>query len=110
MNIKKSDTVKIIAGKDRSKQGKVLQIIKSSKTEDQIVVEGLNLRYKHLRPQRQGEQGQKIMFPAPMSVSNVMLVCPKCGKTTRLASHNLGKTETKRETRQRLCKKCNNPF
>lgn len=110
MNIKKGDTVKIIAGKDRSKQGKVLQVIKSARTADSVVVEGLNLRYKHLRPQRQGEQGQKIMFPAPMAVSNVMLVCPKCGKATRLASKELGKTETKHEIRQRLCKKCNNPF
>ena len=104
MTFKKGDNVKIICGKDKGKNGKILQVLKSEK---KVVVEGLNLRYKHLRPKRQGEAGQRIMFPAPMAVSNVMLLCPKCGKPTRLGRRLLAeKSELKREKKMRICKKC----
>ena len=114
MRIKKNDTVKILKGKDQGKIGKVLSVIQPSsavKTKKgasiKIVVEGLNLRYKHLRPKRQGEKGQRIMFPAPMDVSNVQLVCSKCGKPTRVGFKvRQDKSETTREKKQRLCKKC----
>ncbi len=110
MKIKKGDNVKILLGKDRGKSGKVLQVIKKDKYGKKhimVVVESLNLKYKHLRPRRQGEKGQRIMFPAPIDISNVQLICPKCGKPTRV-SYKIRekKTEINKEKKQRICKKC----
>jgi large subunit ribosomal protein L24 len=109
MKIKRHDTVKILSGKDKGKTGKVLKVLvaKQAGKQDRLVVEGLNLRYKHVRPKRDGEKGQRILFPAPLAVSKVALICPKCGKPTRVAYKVLsGKVETSREKKQRVCKKC----
>lgn len=81
MKIKTGDNVTIIAGKDKGKTGKVLQVFADR---NRVVVEGANLTIKHLRPRREGEKGQRVEFPAPLHVSNVMLVCPKSGKPTRV--------------------------
>lgn len=81
MKIKKGDKVKILTGKDRGKTGKVLQVFTSK---NRVSVEGLNLSIKHMRPRKQGEKGQRIEFPAPLNASNLMLVCPKCGKAARV--------------------------
>jgi len=101
MNIKKNDKVKILTGKDKNKTGKVLQV---SPKEGRVSVEGLNLLIKHMRPSRQGEKGQRIEFPSFVNASNVALVCPKCGKATRV-SHKIVKNgeDTKK---YRVCKKC----
>lgn len=107
MKIRKGDTVKIIIGKDRGKTGKVLQVLRKEGKNNRVVIEGLNLKYRHLRPRREREKGQRIMFPAPMDISNVMLVCPKCGKPTRVGYKVLDKkTELRKERKQRVCKKC----
>lgn len=98
MKIKKGDKVKIISGKDRGREGKILQVLPDKK---KVVVEGLNLRIKHVKPRRAGEKGQRIQFPAPLDVSNVMLVCPKCNKQIRLGYKVL---ENKKKVR--ICKKC----
>lgn len=98
MNIKKGDKIKVLSGKDQGKTGKVLQIFNKR---DKISVEGINLMFKNMRPKKQGEKGQKIQFPAALAVSNVLLVCPKCNKTTR-GSHKI--LENKK--RVRVCKKC----
>jgi len=103
MNIKKNDKVKILAGKDKGKSAKVLQV---SRKDGRVSVEGLNLLIKHLRPNRDGEKGQRIEFPAFINVSNVALVCSKCGKTTRI-SHKITKSETGKSKKVRICKKCN---
>lgn len=102
MNIKKNDKVKILAGKDRGKTGKVLQVLPKEK---KISVEGLNLLIKHLRPRRQGEPGQRIEFPSFIDASNVILVCSKCGRPTRVA-HKVIKAEGKKDRKVRVCKKC----
>ena len=109
MKIKKNDTVKILSGKDKGKTGKVLKVLRSVKSsnQDQAVVEGLNLRYKHMKAKRQGEKGQRIMFPFPINISNMALVCPKCDKPVRVSYKVLAKApETSREKKQRICKKC----
>lgn len=98
MKIKKGDLVKIISGKDKGKQGK---IIRSIPKEDKIVVEGLNLRIKHLKPRRQGEKGQRIQFPASLNVSKVMLICPKCSRPTRVGYKFL-----EDKSKERICKRC----
>ncbi len=102
MNIKKNDKVKILAGKDKGKSGKVLQV---SIADGRVSVEGLNLLIKHLRPNRNGEKGQRIEFPAFINLSNVALICPKCGKTTKVGFKTL-KLEGGKSKKSRVCKKC----
>ena len=102
MNIKKHDKVKILTGKDRGKTGKVLQVLPK---ENKVSIEGLNLLIKHLRPHKEGEKGQRIEFPAFINASNVILVCPKCGRTTRI-EHKVIKSEGKKDVKVRVCKKC----
>lgn len=102
MNIKKNDKVKIIAGKDKGKSGKVLQVfIERNKAS----IEGLNLLIKHMRPRRQGQKGQRIEFPAPIDMSNILLLCPRCGKPTRVG-HKNQESEKGKIKKLRVCKKC----
>ena len=105
MKIKKGDKVKILTGKDKGKTGKVLQIFESA---NRASIEGLNLLVKHMRPRKQGEKGQRIEFPAPINLSNVILVCSKCDKPTRVAYKYLEvmKNDVKRKKKVRVCKKC----
>jgi large subunit ribosomal protein L24 len=98
MKIKKGDKVKIIAGKDKGKEGKILQVLFDK---NRVIVEGLNLLVKHVRPKRAGEKGQRIQMPAPLNISNVMLICPKCNKPTKIGHKIL---EDKKKVR--ICKKC----
>ncbi len=115
MKIKKGDKVKLIKGKDKGKTGKVLQIFPSK---NRASVEGLNLLIKHMRPRKQGESGQRIEFPAAMDMANMMLVCPKCNKATRVgykyveagegtatSSNKDGQTR-KKKRKYRKCIKC----
>jgi len=99
MKIKTGDKVKVLAGKDRGKEGKVVQVLFNQKKKlYYVVVEGVNLLKKHLRANKQGTQGQVIELPAPMPVSRVMLIDPKSGKPTRVGFKVEGK-EKKRIAR-----------
>ncbi|WKZ28536.1 MAG: 50S ribosomal protein L24 [Patescibacteria group bacterium] len=80
MKIKKGDNVMVMAGKDRGKTGKVLQVFP---VEGKVVVEGVNATVKHAKTRKQGEKGQKIEYNGPINASNVMLV-DKSGKPTRV--------------------------
>ncbi|MEA3449876.1 MAG: 50S ribosomal protein L24 [Patescibacteria group bacterium] len=104
MNIKKGDKVKLLAGKDKGKTGKVLQVFVDRK---KASIEGLNLLIKHMRPKKQGEKGQRIEFPAPMSISNLILVCPKCNKPSRVGVKAIKSEKTGKTKKYRVCKKCN---
>jgi large subunit ribosomal protein L24 len=97
MKIKKGDTVLVISGKYRAKKGKVLRAFPK---ERKVLVEGVNLVKKHLRPKRAGEKGQIIELPKPIDVSNVKLICPKCQKATRVGYKIIEKRKF------RVCKKC----
>jgi large subunit ribosomal protein L24 len=99
MKIKKDDTVVVIAGKDRGKKGKVLQIFLEK---NRIVIEGVNKLYKHLKQRKGKEKGERVEFNAPMSASNVMVFCSKCNKPVRVGI----KIKDKKKTR--VCKKCDN--
>lgn len=105
MNIKKNDKVKIIAGKDKGKIGKVMQVFPDK---NRASVEGINLLIKHIRARRSGEKGQRIEFPAPLNLSNLILICPKCGKPARVSykylDNKISGTKTKKKVR--FCKKC----
>ena len=103
MNIKKGDTVLIIAGKDRGKQGVVSRALPQV---NKVIVEGLNIAKKHIRPQGQTRQGGIIEKAMPLQVSNTMLICTECGKPTRVA-HDRRPMGTDQKMRTvRVCKKC----
>lgn len=97
MKLKKGDNVLIISGKDKGKTGKIL---KSFPKKGQVLVEGANIKKKHVKPKREGEKGQLIKVSAALDVSNAKFICPKCGKATRVGYKiNNGK-------KLRICKKC----
>jgi large subunit ribosomal protein L24 len=98
MNIKKGDTVTVIAGKDAGKKGKVLKVIPA---DNRVVVEGINKAKKHQRPSRSLPQGGILQIESPLNVSNVMLLCNKCNKPTRGAKKVLDNDQ-----KVRVCKKC----
>ena len=97
LHVKTGDNVMIISGKDKGKTGKVLQ---TSPKEGKVIVEGLNMVTKHVKPRRQGEQGGIVKAEAPMYACKAMLVCPKCGKATRVGHAYEG------DKKVRVCKKC----
>jgi len=99
VHVKTGDTVVILSGKDKGKQGKVLQV---SPKERKVIVEGLNIATKHVKPRRQGEQGGIVEAEAAMYACKVQLVCPKCGKATRIG-HKILEDGSK----VRVCKSCN---
>ena len=98
MNIKKGDTVKVLSGNDKGKTGEVLEVI--PKTE-KVIVKGINIRKKHVKPRKQGEEGGIIPVECAIHSSKVNVVCPKCGKSTRI-----GISEEK-DQKIRVCRKCN---
>ena len=77
MRIKKGDTVKVLSGNDKGKTGEVLEVIPKTQ---KIVVKGVNIRKKHVKPRRQGEEGGIIPAEYPIHSSKVGVVCPKCHK------------------------------
>ena len=97
LHIKTGDNVQIMSGKDKGKQGKVLEV---SPKEKKVIVEGRNLVTKHVKPRRQGEQGGLVKAEAPIYASKVQVVCPKCDKGTRVAY------EIKDGKKVRVCKHC----
>ena len=98
LNVKKGDTVVVLSGKDKGKQGKVLGTVPAEK---KVVVEGINMVTCHVKPRRQGEEGGILAKPIPLRACKVMRVCPKCQKPTRPA-HKVG-ADGKKVT---ICKKC----
>ena len=97
MNIKKDDKVVVLSGKDKGKEGKIL----SADPKDlKVIVEGVNVATKHQKPRKQGEEGGIIKVETPIYASKVQLVCPKCGKATRVAHKIEG------DKKVRVCKKC----
>jgi len=104
LHVKTGDTVVVLSGKDRGKKGKVLEV---APKEQKVIVEGLNIVSKHVKPRKMGDVGGIIKAEGPLYACKVMLVCPKCGKPTRLA-HKILPNGTK----ERLCKnkKCGETF
>ena len=98
MHIRSKDTVVVITGKDKGSKGKVLEAFPKT---GKIVVEGVAIATKHQKPHQQGVPGGIIKKEAAIDASNVMLVCPKCGKGTRI-----GYSVLENGTKVRVCKKC----
>ena len=105
LNVKKGDTVVVISGKDKGKKGKIMV---SQPDEARVIVQGAAMVTRHVKPRKQGQPGGRIEKEGPIHASNVMLVCPKCDKPTRIA-HKLKEVEISGEKKQksvRVCKKC----
>ncbi|MCK5832251.1 50S ribosomal protein L24 [bacterium] len=98
MRIKKNDIVKVIAGNSRGKKGKVLKVYPRTR---RLVIEGVNFILRHTKATSQTNQGGIQEREAPISVSNVMLICPKCGGMTRIGTHF-----TDDGSKARFCRKC----
>ncbi len=98
LGIKKEDTVMVIAGKEKGKRGRVISVLPKK---DGLLVEQVNLIKKHMKPNKQHQQGGIIEKEAPLHTSKVMLICPKCDKPTRVGNKLL---EDGRKLR--ACKKC----
>ena len=98
VHVKTGDTVKIISGRDRGKQGKVLAV---SPKEGKVIVEKCNMVSKHVKPRRMGEPGGIIKAEGAMYASKVQIVCPRCKKQTRVA-HKIYEDGSK----ARICAKC----
>ena len=97
MKIKKGDTVQDLSGNDKGKKGEVLEVIpKDSK----IVVKGVNVRKKHIKPRKQGEEGGIIPVECAINSSKVNVVCSKCGKPARIGY------KVENDKKVRICKKC----
>ncbi len=98
MHIRKGDTVVVISGKEKGKRGKVLLV---SLAENKAIVEALNMATHHERPSQRNPQGGLVQKEAPMAASNLMLVCPKCGKPARTGARILDD-----KSKVRVCRKC----
>jgi len=98
LKIRKGDEVMVIAGKDRGKKGRVQEVRPGALT---VVVAGLNIAKRHRKPNpSKNEKGGIIEEPRPLALGKVMVVCPHCGKPTRVA-HRLDE-----DNKERICKKC----
>lgn len=97
--IKKNDIVKVLAGKDKGKTGKVLRLNPSS---DRAVVQGINFAKKHVRQRRQGDESGIIESESSIAVSNLAVMCKRCNTSTRIGVDVL--TDG---SKVRFCKKCN---
>ena len=98
VHIKTGDTVIILSGKERGKKGKILAV---SPKEGKVIIEGRNMVTKHVKPRKMGAQGGIVKAEGALYASKVQVVCPRCGKPTRVA-HKLYEDGTK----DRVCKKC----
>lgn len=98
MNIRKNDTVLVIAGKDRGKKGKVRKALPKK---DEVIVEGINMIKRHSRARREARQAGIIELEAPLDVSNVMLICNKCNKPARVGFRFLADGR-----KTRFCRSC----
>ena len=98
MFVKTGDTVQVLSGKSKGVQGEVIAV---SPSENKVIVKGVNVVTKHVKPTKMGEKGGLVQVESALYESKVQLVCPKCGESTRVG-HKKGGI--------RVCKKCGNEF
>ena len=97
MKIRKGDKIKVIAGKDKGRTGVVEKAYQRS---NKLIIPGVNLYKRHIKKNEKMPKGGIVDIPRPLGISKVMLVCPKCGKTTRV------EYQLEKDKRFRVCKKC----
>ena len=97
MKIKKGDTVEILSENDKGKKGEVIQVLPKK---DKIIVKGVNVRKKHVKARKQGQESGIISIESAIHSSKANVVCPKCGKTTKVGY------KIEKDEKSRICKKC----
>jgi len=98
MKIRQKDNVLLIGGRDRGQKGRVLKVLGNK---DRVVVEGVRMTKKRIKPRREGEKGQVVEVPQSIHVSKVALICPQCNERTRVGYRGQGARQKKR-----VCRKC----
>ncbi len=98
LGIKKNDTAIVLSGKEKGKKGRVITVMPSK---EKAIIENINIIKKHMKPNKQNTQGGIISKEAPLHISKIMLICPKCTKTTRISSVMIESGK-----KLRMCKKC----
>ncbi len=101
MKIKKGDKIKVMTGKDKGREGKVERVYSK---QNKILVSGVNLYKKHIKKSDQAPQGGVVEVPRPLDIAKIALICPKCGKVTRVGYNN------EKGKKLRVCKKCKSKF
>ncbi len=97
MKIRKGDTVQVLSGNDKGKTGEVLEVMPK---QEKIVVKGVNIRKKHVKPRKQGDEGGIISVECGIHSSKVNVLCPKCNKPARIGY------KMEKDSKVRVCKKC----
>jgi len=97
MTIKKGDNVVVLTGKDKGKRSKVLKVFPKT---DKILVEAVNMTKKHQRKRREGEKGQVVSVAMPVDASNVLLLCSKCDRSSRIGNKVVN------DKKLRICVRC----
>ncbi len=97
MKFKKGDSVKVTAGRDKGREGKLDRVYKNT---GKVLIQGINIYKKHVKKNEQMPQGGVVEIPRPLPVGNVAFVCPKCKKQARLGYKIEGKKKV------RICRKC----
>ena len=97
MKVKKGDNVQVLSGNDKGKTGEVLEVIPK---DNKVIVKGVNVRKKHVKPRKQGEEGGIIPVECSIPADKVNVVCPKCGKATKVGY------SIEKDKKVRICKKC----
>ncbi len=97
MRIKKGDNVQVLSGNDKGKTGEVLEVMPK---DEKIIVKGVNIRKKHVKPRKQGEEGGIISVECAIPAAKVNVVCPKCNKATKVGY------SIEEDKKTRVCKKC----
>ena len=97
MRIKKGDNVQVLSGNDKGKTGEVLEI---NQKESKVIVKGVNVRKKHVKARKQGEESGILSIECAIPSAKVNVVCPKCGKATRVGY------SMEKDKKVRICKKC----
>ncbi len=103
MKIRKNDTVMVITGDDKGKSGKVLMVFPEEK---KVLIEGINFIKRHTRPTQKNAKGGILEKEAPLSISNVLVVCSKCGSSTKIGHKVTNQPETGKLAKVRICRRC----
>lgn len=97
MKLRKGDNIKVISGNDRGKSGKILSVFPD---EERVIIEGVNMKKKHVRSRTQQRKGEVVKVPLPIRASRTMLICPHCSKPVRVGFR------TENDVKHRVCRAC----
>lgn len=107
LHVHKNDNVLVIAGNARGKQGKVLKVFPTTR---RVIIENVNIVKRHTRPSQKNPQGGIVQKEASIHASNVMVICPKCNKASRVGHAHVTDPSKNRKKTMRVCKNCNEMF